>query len=408
MSVVRNLVSLVTKALWATICSLEWLLPTKRSSIVILDDIFPHLLSAFRIAEYNYYMACFPDLRIYSTATAFATIGEMRPFKAVVGEYENNYGQFKGRVLKFNRFKKIKTNLIYLIFLNNAFRFVDYIDSLAIPFVFTLYPGGGFKLHQEDSDMKLRKVLSSPNFRKVIVTQKVSYHYLIDNQFCRPEQVELIYGGVLPSGKLLDRPVPKKLYKHDKATFDICFIANKYMERGVDKGYDVFIDVAVKLHELHPDISFHVVGPFDQSDVNVEKLDGSIRFHGTHKTDFFPLFYACMDLILSPNKPFVLAPGAFDGFPTGCCIEAGLSGVAVFCTDMLGLNTAFKDGEDIVLISENVSEIVDAVLRYYHAPERLYQLSANGKKTFGDVFEIEHQMQPRVKVLNQHLKASGR
>ena len=44
-----------------------------------------------------------------------------------------------------------------------------------------------------------------------------------------------------------------------------------------------------------------------------------------------------MDLIISPNVPFVLASGAFDGFPTACCMEAALSGTAMFVTDELKL-----------------------------------------------------------------------
>ena len=36
------------------------------------------------------------------------------------------------------------------------------------------------------------------------------------------------------------KKVNKKYYRHDKITFDICFVANKYMPGGVDKGFDRF------------------------------------------------------------------------------------------------------------------------------------------------------------------------
>ena len=77
---------------------------------------------------------------------------------------------------------------------------------------------------------------------------------------------------------------------------------------------------------------------------------GQVKFYGAQRTEFFPSFYSQMDLILAPNIPFTLLPGAFDGFPPGGCIEAGLSGVAVFCTDVLNQNIAFKDGEELVIV----------------------------------------------------------
>ena len=108
------------------------------------------------------------------------------------------------------------------------------------------------------------------------------------------------------------------------------------MPRGVDKGYDRFIATARILRGRHPEVRFHVVGNFTEEDVEITDLHDCITFYGHRFTPFFPDFTRRMDIILSPNIPFMFKPGAFDGFPTGCCIEAALCGTAVFASDELG------------------------------------------------------------------------
>ena len=61
------------------------------------------------------------------------------------------------------------------MFLDNLKIFFPIIDRLQMPFVFTLYPGGGFRINDPDSDNYLRKYLSSPLFKKVIVTPENNF-----------------------------------------------------------------------------------------------------------------------------------------------------------------------------------------------------------------------------------------
>src|SRR3990170_9092520 len=147
------------------------------------------------------------------------------------------------------------------------------------------------------------------------------------------------------------------------------------MERGADKGYDVFVEAAKLISRAHEDAFFHVVGPFDETDVDISGLEGRITFYGTRPTEFFPSFYSRMDAIISPNAPFLLAPGAFDGFPTGGCIEAGSCGVAVFCTDPLEQNVAFEEDEEIVIVPRDAGAIGESVSWYHEHPEALRELS---------------------------------
>jgi len=372
--------------------------------LLILDDIFPHILSAFRIAEYNSYLENFGDARVYSTATAFCLVNETRSFKEVVKEYENNYPQCRGKVRKYTSRQDLRSGLVYTIFINNAFKFVDVAERYGSPFVFTLYPGGGFCVGEKESDGKLRRVLSSASFRKVIATQQITYDYLIDQRLCPPSQIEFIYGGVLPSPSLASNMLDKQRFQDNKGTFDICFVANKQTQRGVDKGYDIFIEVAKLLSKACMKMVFHVVGPFDASDIDVIDIKDKIRFYGWKNTDFFPEFYANIDIILSPNRHFVLAQGSFDGFPTGSCVEAGLCGVAVFCTDPLKQNIMFQEEEEIIIIPPIAQEICDRIHYFYHRPEDLYRLSSQGQQAFRKVFDLSRQMQPRIDILSGLLK----
>src|SRR5207244_13412192 len=104
-------------------------------------------------------------------------------------------------------------------------------------------------------------------------------NYLIINSFCDKEMVEFSDSGVFPSEYLASSGSVKKYYKQDNCTFDVCFVAHKYMPRGIDKGYDVFIEVAKKLSKSHKDIYFHVVGSIDKHDIDVRGIDESKRFY---------------------------------------------------------------------------------------------------------------------------------
>ena len=243
-------------------------------------------------------------------------------------------------------------------------------------------------------------------FRKIIVTQKNSYDYLVNNGFCRPNQVELVYGGVFSHKQLKHEVTPRKRFPADKKTFDICFVAHKYMPHGRDKGYDVFIETANILGSRHHEIIFHVVGPYTPEDIPVAALGDRIRFYGSRTTDFFQEFYAGMDIILSPNIPFVLRPGAFDGFPTGACIEAAMCGVAVLCCDELNMNP-FADGEEVVIIPRDPLQITATIVDFINAPEKLDNIAVKGQQRFLEIFSLSEQMGPRIRVLEDCMREKG-
>lgn len=378
----------------------------REGQLAILDDLFPHLLSAFRITEYNAYLERWPSATVHSTAQSFNLLQETRGFEEVLNEYTEHYPKLGSKVRRFDANSDLAGKLVYTLFVNNASFFLETIHAYNAPFVFTLYPGGGLHLEQRDSDEMLRRVCDSPNFQKVIATQKVVKDYLIDGGFCPPEKVEFIYGGVYPSSRLAMEKVEKVRYGADKDTFDVCFVAHKYMKQGRDKGYDVFVRVAELLSKRYDDVRFHVVGPYDGSDVEVGGVRGGVTFHGPQPTSFFPAFYSRMDAIVSPNVPFVLAPGAFDIFPLGSCIEAGTCGVGVFCTDPLDQNVAFEADREIVIVPYDADAIADSVSRYHDDPDALRELSEKGRNAFRRVFDIKAQMAPRMRVLSEAMNGA--
>lgn len=375
--------------------------------LVVLDDGFPSLRSPFRVAEYNAYLEHWQDASVYSDAMVFRPLGEDRSFGEVLEDYRSMYPELGSRVLRMPADINLDGDLAYCLFLNNTSRFLPLIEKNGAPFAFTLYPGGGFKLYQKDSEKMLSRVCSSPNFRKVIATQKVTRDYLLDQGFCGPEDVEFVYGGVFPSTQLAKHAAPRNEYERNKETFDVCFVAYKYRPESIkSKGYDMFVETAKRFAETHEDIVFHVVGNFDESDLDLSGIGDKIKFHGRLPTESFPAFYANMDIILSPNAPFALQPGSFDGFPTGACIEAGLCGVAVFSADPLDQNVAFEEGEEIVIIPRDAESISETIDYYYNNYDELRWLAERGREAFDRVFDLRTQLEPRLRILSELLGES--
>ncbi len=360
----------------------------------ILDDYFPNLTTGFRIGEFNYYLEKFPNCEVFSTS-----------YEMHHQEYAAAYPHIENRVKPFTQFDWTGQSyaLFYTVFLSNAAAFHFVYELANTPFVLELYPGGGFWFNDNEIDAKLKNVLQSPLLRKVIVTQKIIYDYIINRGFAAPDKIAYIY-GMVTHPEFFQTTITKKRYKKDKNTFDICFVANKYMLQGLDKGYPTFIEVCKKLAAITEDVRFHVVGQFDRYDIGVEELGNRIEFYGLRNKNFFPEFYAEMDIIVSPNLPFLLIPGkSFDGFPTGCCIDAALHGVGVFCTDELKMNTHFQHEKELFIIPPHAGNIADSILNYYREPENLYRMSLCGQAKFREVFDFATQMKFRSSILEQFL-----
>lgn len=376
------------------------------ADILVIDDAFPHPLSAFRMQEFTSYLQECENLKVYSSGLSARILGT-QSLPELFADFTRKHPEYASRIGILNARTTIHVRLIYLVFLWTAYQYIGEIEKAGVPFVFTLYPGGKFGLHNAESDRMLKRVTSSPCFRKVIVTQRIVYQYLIEKHFCTPDQIETIFGVVTPLESIEKEYTGKRRFGTDKNTLDVCFAAHKYTEKGVDKGYDVFVGVARELCKRHENIRFHVVGGFDENEMDVSDIRDKITFYGRRDMEWFDEFYRDKDIILSPNVPFMIFDGSFDGFPTGTSVDAGLRKTALFCTDELKMNTHFTDGKDIVIIPHDAGEIAGIIEHYYRNPEKLKAIAENGYQRIRQVYSFEAQMAPRIRILTEELEKAG-
>lgn len=377
-------------------------------NLIILDDVFPSTRSGFRYHEFTNYLKYIEGTKILTTGMRLHLLGETSLAELLIN-YKRKYPEFGGKVFSFDGiWRPVECKLLLFTFLLNANLYLNYAENNGIPFVFTLYPGGGFVLDNEESDRLLKRVCTSSCFRKVIVTQQITYDYLIKNNFCSKEQIEFIFGVVIPLNKIeLAEKCKKKYYGIDKDTLDICFVAYRYTKYGEDKGYDIFVDVAKKLVKKFSNIYFHVVGSFDESVIDISEIKDKIIFYGQKDEKWLSNFFEDKDIILSPNLSGKILQGSFDGFPTAACTDAGLAKVAIFCTDELGLNVGrFIDNEEIVIIPHDSEIIVQQIETFINNPKMLQSIAEKGQKKIIELYNFEAQIKPRIKLLEDEISKS--
>ena len=371
--------------------------------LLIYDNIFPHPLSGFRYEEFKELLIEFKNSKIIAEPLSYPVVKtNLKMHKLHIKTIQKNFPILKGKISN-PIIANINTKLFYCVFLNNIHRNLEWLEKYNIPFIFTLYPGGGFKIEDELSDKLLFRVLKSPQFKKVIVTQLFTKNYLIENNFCDSDKIEYIFGGVVPQVSL-NTSLKNKINYPEKETFDIVFCAAKYMPKGVDKGYDVFIDLAHRLIKEYSFIRFHVIGGFDEEDINVNLIGDAITFYGYQKFEDLASIYQKTDVIVSPNKPFFLGKGAFDGFPLGAVVEAVFNGVVAIVTDKLNQNTVFDDGREIFIIEDSVSKIEKIIIDLITHPKKLTDMAHNGRNKFIKIYSNEYQMIPRIELLRNEIQ----
>lgn len=373
-----------------------------RLDLIIIDDVFPSPMSGFRYAEFTSYLHEFENSLVLASGKTLHVV-DKTAIDQVIRCYRRKHPEIGHKVLHYDGgFPLRLANLIYVNFLTNVFNLLPEIEAAKVPFVFTLYPGAGFVLNRRQCDRKLKQVFDSPCFQKVIVTQQVTYDYIVRRGLCPPEKVQMIFGVVMPEIKKTSSPLAKRRWGYGKLRLDICFMAHRYTSKGEDKGYDVFVNVASMLRNRHDDIYFHIVGPFDRGVIDVSNLCDRIKFHGSLNPEEFDCFFQDMDIIMSPNISGKISPGSFDGFPTASCIEAGIRGTAIFATDEFHSAAGhFTDGKDIVLISYDLMSVVDKIENYYSNPGALKAVGERGMHRIFELYNKETQIAPRIALLRE-------
>ncbi|CAE6726313.1 hypothetical protein R75483_01994 [Paraburkholderia domus] len=369
--------------------------------LLIIDEMLPCDFSPFRTLEYAHYLTYFDSSALLCTEGWHSWVSNLG-FDDQLAKSELDE-VVKAKIDRFSRLASIVPRLAYITFLHNAWQVFPHLTERRIPFVLQLYPGGGFEPNVDSSDEKLRKIAHSPLCRKIIVTQKLSRDYLRDTIDCDPRKIEFIYGGVYDTRNEFDFNRDKKFFGAGKNTLDICFVAHRYGDDTKKKGYDQFVAVAKALSTQFPAVRFHVVGDYTPDQIPLEQAADRITFHGTQPNSFFREFYPRMDIILSVNRPSNLDGGAFDGFPTGACMEAGFRGVLNCVSDPLDLNVEFTDEENIILVDFDTKKTIEKLSELVCNPEKLYALAYANWKRFVGVFNTDHQLWARSRVISEQL-----
>jgi glycosyltransferase involved in cell wall biosynthesis len=389
------------------------LFPAIEADIVKMETNFPFETPyGFTNAEVNYLFETMPTLISYTppltkrkrypepvgvTKEKFA-----RRKKAYLEHYRDSIGpRNEDKINYLDPGRRLRARLAYTTFVSQAYSLGKLFEKMQLPFVFNLYPGGGFGLNNEWSDGLLRKIFSSPCFRKVIVNNDVTYDYLIEKDFCPKESIAFLFGVPVQFRKHEIDLSQKRYYGKDKDTFDLCFVAFKYDEIGRSKGYDLFIEAAKTLasNPGNADIRFHVVGDFDETVIDVGEIRDKITFYGVRTAEWLHAFYYTMDIAVAPVRPFSLYEGGFDGYPM--CFEQGVCGVAMFQSDELNINRDYRyyKEDEVVNIKLDAQDIASKVQHYFSNPEKLYALAEKGRQRTQSLCGLEERTEKVKQIL---------
>ncbi len=395
----------------------------KSYSYIIFDDTFPSDLSPFRYEEFYNYSLDNYNTYFAVTGESLKYLNDNRKIDEIIEEFQRNNPHYYGRMFNvggpgrdsnLEKLKGVKKPIALFTFvsniINDKYDNLTFVEENNIPFIVNLYPGGGLKINDKECDQKLKRIFSSKCFRKVIVTQDNVRKYLLDKKFCKEEDIEYIFGVVTPKA-ILDSSKRRRIYFPEKKNLDICFVAHKYSKKGEDKGYDIFIEMAKKLVKNNKckRIRFHVVGDFDYDDIDIKDIENKVEFLGILSTYQLADFYRRMDVIVSPTRPFILAKGLFDGFPTGATTEAMINGVVGITTDVLNLNSnRFTNGEDIIIVEPDANKIVKTIEELYADNDKLKRIAAAGKEKATRMYSTEVQIGRRLKVIKNVIKNEHR
>ena len=375
-----------------------------RDKLLLYDTIFPSPIGTFAWEEYHNYLKMFPQANLYSLGSDFRDIENQEDFDRVFENYSTSHPDLAKRVFPFRgKLPLAETKLFFTMFLRNIYAFIDLLEAYDIPFAFTLYSGGEFGLNNQKSDQMIQRVTRSHLFRKVIVCQKTIKEYLLEKSFVKEERIEFIYGPIAQVEFVKENLKPKRFFLEEKNTFDICFIANRVMPKGENKGYDTFIETAFSLAKEDDRFRFHVFGNWSKNIIDISVIKNRIIFHGTLPLSRLLEHYKDIDIVLSPSRPFTLALGDIDGAPNVATIEAGVAGVAVFITDYLDQCTEYRSGEELEIIPSEPITISNRILHYFNNPKKLYKLARKGQKKMALVHGYERQIKPRLSLLNNLL-----
>jgi hypothetical protein len=399
----RQLWSILPSRLKKVIESNFLVIKAKKYDLIIIDDLLPIPLTPWRNFEYENLLKQHQNSKVVSDLSNTLLKGDKEYTEHFV-ELQKGYPLLAKKLYPLKIGTSINAKLVYMLFFNTINRYYEQLTEKKICYGFTLYPGGGFKLNDTKCDTLLKKAITDELCKFVITDQKVTYNYLLNTLKLPQEKLFFIYGIPLrfkEPGK--HSSFEKKYFSGIKKHIDVVFIAHKYRPYGKDKGFDIFQETALDLIN-NTDFKFHVVGNFSKADLLYPQLEERINFYGHLNEEAFEEFFSDKDILVSPNRPNIIALGAFDGFPLGSSLAGGFNACAMLLTNELNESPEiFIDGTHYIKIKPSHSDITDKLLLLRNDKKKIRELAIDGKKRIAEVYTFENQTAKRSRVISKFI-----
>lgn len=368
-----------------------------RLDLALLDPLFPAWAKGFH-AEYEYGEI---TRRLAARCAVFGMENDLASYySAIAGaRKENPYlasvcfpAVLAPAVLGFKS--------AYSCFPRAIHNFLPKIVAARANFSFTAYPGA-FLIDNPVSDRRLLELTGARGFTKVLTTQPLARQYLTGKLGLDPDAVDFVFGGVcrLPEGRR-----PEGILIGRKVR--VVFCAHRHMPGGLDKGLDVFFEIAKLLLKASRKFEFVLVGPFESEVADVRPaLGSSLVWHPyLHNSELVDLYSRC-DVFFSFLRPNLVEPGRFDGFPVAAAVQAAAAGALVLINDPLGQGTNFFEKDRHYLESSaDAKQMCELLMEVAADPSWARRIAGAGCDRVREIYELDYQLEPRLRMIAECLR----
>ncbi len=190
----------------------------------------------------------------------------------------------------------------------------------------------------------------------------------------RAEQVVMVRGSGVNVERFALAPLPEKL----------SFLFVGRLVRG--KGVFEYLDAARMVKSRHPEVEFHLVGPFDTNPTSLtpEKLqpyidDGVVAYHGEQK-DVRPFLRAC--------SVFVLPSYYGEGTPKAA-LEAMATGRPLIVADAVGCREVVRQEENGLFVPpKDAGALEEAMVRLIEDPRLVRAMGLASRRFVEERFDV--------------------
>ena len=338
-----------------------------------------YIASAFpsKLIGYNHwatammYLEHCPSVYIYHDRETYY-YKHFEPNKDCIAEFQQEYPQYAERVLPITPGILPQADGYIVDFLMGGNWLVANLKEGEAKFIVNLHNGGGLVLHNEDSDLALKRVLGSKSFFSGVVGFGLDYYkYLIAHNFPNWYKLVPVKHGLIPLNLLT---IDNRDYFQD-GVVNITFVAANYGGK-VDKGIDQFLNSVRLLKELDNSAKFRLVGNWKLEEIGASDLIDDIEVYPYVDFETLTRIYLMTDIFLAP-----LARHSHESFPNGATVAAMLHGCLVLASDPRNSSNAtnYIPDVDFILIGSEIADIVIKINEIVDDKERFMEVIKTGR-----------------------------